>query len=64
MKTKEVNQLKRDRRQYLADLRLIKQWNQRLAAEGVSMEKGRSEKVIYAGSLNDLTVIEKYDKKK
>jgi hypothetical protein len=61
MKNKDFNRLKRERRAHLATQRLQKQWNQKLSDMGLSVELGTSEKLIYAGDLNDLGVIEKYD---
>jgi hypothetical protein len=60
MKGKDFKGLVRNRRKYLDTLRLLKQWNKRLAKDGFSMEKGRSDKVIYAGDMHNLEIIEKY----
>jgi hypothetical protein len=60
MRNKDFNRLKRVRRDYLASLRLIKQWNQRLSDEGLSVESGKSSRLIYAGDTADLEIISKY----
>lgn len=62
MKNKDFNNLKRTRREFLATQRLLKQWNKRLANEGVSVEAGKSSRLVYVGGTEDLGVIEKYQK--
>ena len=38
----------------------LRQWNERLTDEGLSVEKGRSRKLIYVGHIDELNIISGY----
>lgn len=54
--------LKRDKAQHEAKKTLIAQWDKLLAGKGLSTNRGLSNRLSYAGTSQDLVVIEKYQK--
>jgi hypothetical protein len=55
--------LVRKKRRFDAQKRLQKKWEQRLTKKGFSMNRGLSDRVSYTGTIQDLTIIEKYNNK-
>ena len=51
---KDVLELTEDEKEQL------RQWNERLTKEGLSVEKGRSRKLIYVGHIDELNIISGY----